>query len=369
MARWTADEGGAPASSPGPLVPDVGRIAVLRANGIGDLVFALPALSALRAAYPEAEIILLGAPWHAAFLHARTGPIDRVIAVPPSEGVWLPEGCQESRAELEEFSQRMREERFDLALQIHGGGRYSNPFILGLGARVTAGLRTPDAAPLDRWVSYVYYHPEILRYLEVVSLVGARPVSLEPRLVVVESDLAEAAATLPPSDTPLAVLNPGAGDPRRRWPPSKLAQVGDVLAEAGAEVAVTGDSGDIPLATAIVEAMGAPARSLAGQLSLGGLAGLLSRAAVVVSNDSGPLHLAAAVGAATVGIYWCGNLINGGHPTAHRHRSTAAWQVHCPVCGTDAINSECGHGESFVDAVSVDEVAEPALELLSLFTA
>lgn len=367
MARGTADNAGPSGSSPAPLVPDVRRIAVLRANGIGDLMFALPALSALQATYPEAEITLLGAPWHAAFLDGRPGPVHRTIPVPPREGVWLPDGCQEGKPELEQFFQRMREERFDLALQLHGGGRYSNPFTLALGARVTAGLRTPDAAPLDRWVSYVYYHSEILRYLEVVALVGAAPKSLEPHLVVLESDVAEAAGNLSPSSgSPLAVLNPGAGDPRRRWPAAKLAQVGDVLAGVGAEVAVIGDSADIPLAATVVEAMRAPARSLAGRLSLGGLAGLLSKAAVVVSNDSGPLHLAAAVGTATVGIYWCGNLINGGHPTAHRHRSAAAWQVHCPVCGTDAVNSDCVHRQSFVDAVTVDEVAEPALELLSL---
>lgn len=330
-------------------------------------MFALPALCALEVAYPDAEITLLGAPWHADFLEGRPGPVHRVVPVPPSQGVWLPPGCNESADELERFFTRMGEERFDLALQLHGGGRHSNPFTLRLGARVTAGLCTPDAERLDRWVSYVYYHPEILRYLEVVALVGAGPVSLEPRLAVTDDDLAEAEEALGlRRASPLVVLNPGAGDPRRRWPPSKLAQVGDLLADAGADVVVTGDSGDVPLAAAVVDAMRAPALSLAGRLSLAALAGVLSRSAVVVSNDSGPLHLAAAVGAATVGIYWCGNLINAGHPTAHRHRSAAAWQVACPVCGTDAVNSDCGHRDSFVAGVTVQEVAGAALELLSL---
>ncbi len=174
------------------LVPGVRRIAVLRANGIGDLMFVLPALGALEAAYPEAEITLLGAPWHADFLERRPGPVRRVVPVPPSQGVWLPPGSHESGDELERFFAHMTQERFDLALQLHGGGRHSNPFTLRLGARVTAGLCTPDAERLDRWVSYVYYHPEILRYLEVVALVGAGPVSLEPRLAVTDDDLAEA---------------------------------------------------------------------------------------------------------------------------------------------------------------------------------
>ncbi len=348
-------------------MPDVGRIAVLRANGIGDLMFTLPALFALQAAYPDAELTLLGAPWHASFLGGRPGPVHRVVPVPASKGVWLAPGSRQSGDELERFFARMGQERFDLALQLHGGGRHSNPFTLRLAARLTAGLRTPDAEPLDRWVSYVYYQPEVLRYLEVVSLVGAGPVTLEPQLAVTDEDLAEAEEVLGPRpDSPLVVLNPGAGDPRRRWPPSKLAQVGDLLAAAGADIVVSGGSEDVPLAAAVVEAMRAPALSLAGRLSLSGLAGLLSRSAVVVSNDSGPLHLAAAVGAATVGVYWCGNLINAGHPTVHRHRSAASWQLTCPVCGTDAVSSECGHRDSFVAGVGVEQVADAALELLSL---
>ena len=55
----------------------VRRIAVVRANGIGDYCFAVPAFAALRAAYPEAEIVLLGKSWHADFLHGRPGPVNR----------------------------------------------------------------------------------------------------------------------------------------------------------------------------------------------------------------------------------------------------------------------------------------------------
>jgi ADP-heptose:LPS heptosyltransferase len=63
-------------------VPGVRRIAVLRANALGDFIFALPALEALRAAYPQAEIVLLAKKWHATFLQGRPGPVDRVVVVP-----------------------------------------------------------------------------------------------------------------------------------------------------------------------------------------------------------------------------------------------------------------------------------------------
>jgi ADP-heptose:LPS heptosyltransferase len=118
--------------------PGVRKIAVLRANGIGDLVFALPALDALRAAYPSAEIVLLAADWHEGLLAGRPGPVDRVIPIPPSTGVRQEPGAVDDPAALDRFFQRMNDESFDLALQLHGGGRYSNPFVRRLGARLAA---------------------------------------------------------------------------------------------------------------------------------------------------------------------------------------------------------------------------------------
>ena len=99
------------------------------------------------------------------------------------------------------------------------------------------------------------------------------------------------------------------------------------------------------------------------RLSLNGLVGLLSRAMVLVSNDTGPLHLAAALGVATAGIFWCGNMINGAPLTRARHRAFPAWLSSCPVCGRRASEPRCEHDPSFVDEVQVDDVAGAALDL------
>src|ERR687893_486744 len=261
-------------SLPGPeLVDNVRKIAVLRAGGIGDFIFTLPALHALRAAYPEARITLLGEAWHEELLSGRPGPIGRALAVPRSTGVNGPDtGVDEDEEELERFFTRMREERFDLALQLHGGGGYSNPFVRKLGARVTAGTKTPEAA--------------------------------------------------------------------------------------GVHVAVVGIEEDRPLIFGIVDAMSHEVHNLCGRLSLRGLAGILSRCAVVVSNDSGPLHLGTAVGAATVGIYWGPNLINAAPPTRSRHRPALSWRSSCPVCGATLFNGSCGHQGSIVADVRTEEVAD-----------
>lgn len=350
------------------MVDDVRRIAVLRANALGDFVFTLPALEALRAAYPDAEIVLLARRWHADFLHGRAAPVDRVIPIPPVPGLTTPPSAPNDAGACDDFLGAMTQERFDIALQLHGGGRYSNPFVRRLGARVSAGLCAPDAAPLDRWCAYVYYQHEVMRYLEAVALVGARPVALEPRLHVSESDRALSRAVVPNDDAPLVLIHPGAGDPRRRWAPAHFARVGDALARRGAHVIVNGVGDNRELACIVVAAMHECATPLDGPLSLPAFAGLLSRCRLAVSNDSGPLHLARAVGTASVGIYWCGNLVNAGPLTTHRHRPVMSWRLHCPECGVNYSTGHCDHEHSLVADAPVADVTEAAIALLTQAT-
>ncbi|WP_345152553.1 glycosyltransferase family 9 protein [Micromonospora maritima] len=357
----------------GERVPDVERIAVLRANALGDFIFVLPALDALRAAYPSAEIVLLGAPWHAALWRDRPGPVDRVLVVPPAPGLRDP-GPDETPAETAEFLAAARAERFDLALQVHGGGANSNPFVAGLGARVTAGLRADGAPPLDRWLRYVYYQHEVIRYLEVAALVGAPATTITPALAVTGADRAEAAEVLGAPTRPRVALHPGATDTRRRWPPESFAEVARALHGDGYEVLATGTPAERETVDAVVATAGVPVRPQVGTLSLGALAATYADCALVVSNDTGPLHLAAAVGAPTVGIFWVGNLINGASPLRGRHRPIAAWTTLCPVCGVDCTpgiyphrpgDGECPHRVSFVADVPAAEVVEAARELLT----
>ena len=337
------------------------KIAVLRANGLGDLVFSLPALEALRARHPGAEIVLLGTRAAAELLGSRPSPVDRVVPVPALPGVYEDGEHEENPLAVDAFLERMRAERFDLALQMHGGGRASNPFVARLGARTTAGFRSPDALPLDRWLPYVYLQPEILRYLELVALVGAEPVTLAPRLAVTEADRRAAAGVLA-GDGPFALLHPGATDRRRRWPPSCFARVGDALAARGVTVLVNSGPSDREQAAAVCQAMHAPARIVA--LGVQGLVGALAGAGIVVGNDSGPLHMAAAVGTPTVGLYWAQNAVNSPPPWRARHRPLAAFDIACPICGADNLRGECEHHASFLTGIRVDEVTAAATELL-----
>ncbi|WP_323742956.1 MULTISPECIES: glycosyltransferase family 9 protein [unclassified Rathayibacter] len=344
----------------------VERIAVLRGGGLGDLLFALPAVDALAQAYPGAEITLLGTPAHRVLLGGVGSAIGDVEILPVAQGVRDGEG--EDERVVEDFTARMRGRRFDLAVQLHGGGRYSNPFLARLGARHTIGSRTPDAAELERTVPYLYYQHEMLRALEIVGLAGAAAVRLEPE-VPVEPRRRDRLAPALPGAGPLVMVHPGATDPRRRWPAASFADVARALLADGARVLVVGDASDAVAADEIV-AQAPGAVSWVDVVELGDLPALLSLADVVLGNDSGPRHLAAAVGTPTVGVFWVGNAINAAPLGRGRHRVQLSWTTHCPVCGRDATQvgwtaPRCEHEPSFVDDVLPASVLADVRELLT----
>lgn len=380
----------------------VRKIAVLRPNAVGDFVFALPALHALRRAYPDAELVLLGLPWHAAFLDGRPGPVDRVLVVPPLAGIGLPPGADDDGA-ARRFIDAMQGEAFDIACQMYGGGRYANPLVSSFGARLTVGARADGAPPLDRWVRHAEPNNRRLALLEIAALAGAAELTLGQELIVTPADrrqagrvLAQAAAqaapafsgALPPSASsdiplasassgvpqapasqpssaaPLVLLQPGSTDPRRCWPAQSFAAVGDALARMGAIVAVNGTAAEAPLVRRVIAAMASPAIDLAGKLDVGGLCGLIERAACVVSNDTGPLHLALAIGTPAVGIFWLSNLIDGMPLRQSLLRAALSLRQDCPECGAPNLTSRCSHDVSFVADVTVEQVVALAAAAL-----
>lgn len=124
-------------------------------------------------------------------------------------------------------------------------------------------------------------------------------------------------------------MHPGASDIRRRWLPEYFALVGDNLALKGATIVISGIKEEQEVINAVLENMEHKAINLCGKLTLCGFAGLLSYASLVITNDTGPLHLAHALGTPTVGLYWCGNMINGGQITRSIHRPVISWVINC----------------------------------------
>ncbi|MBP1203339.1 ADP-heptose:LPS heptosyltransferase [Duganella sp. 1411] len=345
------------------LLPDVRHIVVLRPNAIGDYIFALPALHALRASYPAARITLLGKPWHAGFLHGRPGPVSDVIAMPPLPGIGaapdapMPESARQLVAAL-------RNMRIDVALQMYGGGAYSNAFVASLGAAVSIGATTPGAPELDRTIVYSRLANRRVELLQIAALAGARPHLVSPELEVTAADRALAAQILPGlAGARMVVVHPGASDPRRRWPPAAFAAVADVLADAGAQIVISATDSEADTARAVVGHMRHRPVDLTGRLPLPALCGLLDRARLIVSNDTGPLHLALALNKPAVGIFWLTNMIESCPLAQHLLRPALSTRIHCPVCGEENLHTRCPHDASFVADVGQDEVIALALEL------
>ncbi len=346
----------------------VREIAVLRGGGLGDLMFALPAIEALAAAYPDARVTLLGTPAGQAVLQGRTDAVHAFEELPVAPGV---RESGDGAPSEQDFFERLHG-RFDLAVQVHGGGRNSNPFLLRLGAQHTVGTATEDAEVLERWVRYVYYQHEVVRALEVASLAGAEPVTLDPRVRVTASERAAVRERLGVAGR-LVAVHPGATDPRRRWSPDRFAAVVRARLEAGDAVVLVGDATDVPASDAIVAAVPSELRAglhdLTGSLPLPELPAVLAAADVMVGDDSGPRHLAVAVGTPTVGVFWFGNVVNAGPFDRGRHRVHLSYVTRCPVCGIDVTQvgwtaERCEHDPSYVDEVEPDLVLTDVEDLL-----
>ena len=279
------------------------RIAVFRALFLGDLLCATPALRALRQRFPEAEITLIGLPW-ARELVARLPCVDRLEEFPGYPGI-LEVPYQTRRTE--EFLARARATGYDLALQMHGSGQVSNGFVAALGARVSLGYRLGSDDRLTASLPWIEEEHESVRWLRLVSMVGARPVGPQPEFpmtVAEERRAAELLESVPTGTAPLIGIHPGAKDASRRWPPERFAALADALtADWGARIVLTGGVAEREITATVRHAMRAPALDLAGETDLGTFAAVIARLDLLVTNDTGASHLAAATGTRSVVLF------------------------------------------------------------------
>lgn len=362
------------------LKEEIKKIGILRANALGDFIVTLPAIKAIRNFYPQAELVLLGKPWHKNFLEESDGttkrtPIDRVIVMPVTEGLREEPGFSENKKEVKNFCQGLSRENFDLFFNFHGKGLAANSFIKKIGAKITAGQICEGAEKLDYNLEYYYYQSEVIRYLEIISLTGIPPASLEPQIYILSKDHQEAKEISKKNNLSNFVAIHAAGtDIRRMWSEEKFAQLSELISQLGLQIVFTGSQPEESYIRSIISKMKYPAVNLAGQLSLGGLCAFLSSSKLVIAVDTGPQHLARACGAKTVGLYWAPNLINWGPSTRGTHRPVVSWKMECPQCGVvpnspypfEPFTSTCQHKFSFISSISVEEVMKEVNHLLKL---
>jgi ADP-heptose:LPS heptosyltransferase len=335
-------------------------VAIFRALQLGDMLCSVPALRALRRAWPETKITLIGLPWAVRFVERFSSLVDDLVVFPGARG--FPEQ-EETDAGLPHFYAAMRARRFDLALQMHGSGGPANDIVKRLGARSCAGFHQPYETPEPGFIAWPDDLPEPRRYLALVEALGIDahddtlwfPLSLHDRC---EYEALEARHGIEPER--LILLHPGAQLPSRRWPAARFAEVGDALSARGWQIAITGTANEAAITAAVLGAMAAPALHLTGSTTLGGLAALVSRARLVVCNDTGISHVAAAMRTPST-VIASGSDTRRWAPLDHsRHRVLADY----PPCRPCAFR-DCPYGHACALNVSVSRVVEAALEQLS----
>jgi ADP-heptose:LPS heptosyltransferase len=277
---------------------------VFRALKLGDMLCAVPAFRALRAAFPEAQIVLAGLPWAAEFVDCYRGFLDGFREFPGYPG--LPEREPEVER-LPTFLKAMQAEQFDLCVQMHGSGGITNGLIARFGAGQNAGFFEPGTVCPDpsTFIPYPDWGLELRRLLRLLEHLGIAPRGEHLEFSLRDEDIRGARQMcesygLKPHE--YACIHPGASLPGRRWPPARFADVASALANDGLEIVLTGSAGELELTRAVARAMPFSPIDLAGRTPLGPLAALLSQAQLLVCNDTGVSHLADALGVPSVVI-------------------------------------------------------------------
>ncbi len=284
----------------------VRRICVVKPSALGDIVQALPILPALRARFPLARIAWVANRSFAPLLR----PVPLLDEVIEFDRGLLRTNPAAGAAGFARLLAGLRRRRFDLAIDLQG--LFRSGLMLGAtGARWRVGLRSArEGAGLfaTHLVDDAAGPPDaVRRYWQVGRWLGAdAEAPSEFPLGLTAAELAAADELLAGLPRPLLAVAPGAAWATKRWPAASFAAAANLLpAGVAAGVAVLGGPGEEAFAAEVSAGLALPNRNLAGRTPLRLLAAALARCDLLLANDSGPTHLAAAVGTPTVSIFTC----------------------------------------------------------------
>ncbi|MGH7319347.1 MAG: lipopolysaccharide heptosyltransferase II [Candidatus Rokuibacteriota bacterium] len=318
------------------------RVLVRFPNWLGDTVMAVPTLRALRGALPRAEVWGLG-PWVASILEEEPG-LDRRLAHPRG---WR---------DRQRLAGQLRGAGIDLAILL------PNSFEAAFHAWLTRARWRVGYAGDGR--SYLLTHAiqpavttvhQVAEYLALLRPLGLAPIITAPTLAIAASRRTEARRLLAEIEigegTRAVAIQLGAAfGPSKLWPVDRLAALATRLSEQGTPAVFLGGSDAAPLLRRVEAALTAPARSLVGRDHPALLPALLAEFAVVVAPDSGPAHVAAAVGVPVVTVFG---------PTDPRQtapladRQTPLWRR--PACAP-CFQPQCPIDHRCMSAITVDDV-------------
>ncbi len=342
-----------------PLTPE--RVCIYRIGNIGDIACAIPAMHAVRAAFPHARITLITSPGRIGTPGARelldgAAWLDEIL-------VYHGEDIATVQGRIKLFGE-LRQRRFDLWIELPAVAATLPTLIRNMAVAWASGARWGFGWQYERMhfaaaaqSEFIAFPDEVERLAAIVEAGGIAvreisfPIVLTGELVRTVDDALNSARL----SHPLIALAPGAKLEPNRWPPERFVEVGRHLERQGCAVVIVGGAADAALGEQIARGIGAAAQSLAGRTTLLESCEVLRRCSLVVCNDSGVQHLAAAVGTPCVSLFACRDFKGKWRPHGAQHAVIRKW-VECDTCFLD----KCPYDNRCIKLIEVGEVITAA---------
>jgi len=309
----------------------INNIFIIKPGAIGDVLQLTPVIRALKSKYPDAKITLLVGSAATAELFRYNPAVSETI-------VYDKRGAHKSLMAFIRLWKRLHATKFDLVINFQR-------------SNFKAWLLALAAFPCR----FLVYHKArkrtvhaVVNYLETLAPLGITLTDLELELSPGPEAKAFAGnllAAFKASNRPLIALNPGASHPIKQWGSGQFAALADILSrELSANIIIVGGSDDIPLSEEIAQHTASRPLLLVGKLDLLQLGAVLEQCDVLVSADTGPMHVATAVGTRVAGLFGSTDPARTG-PVGSGHRVIQAEGVPCIPCRSlicqTAVYREC----------------------------
>jgi ADP-heptose:LPS heptosyltransferase len=273
---------------------EVKKIAIFRALQLGDMLCAIPGIRALRHAYPNAEIILIGLPWAKSLTERFSNYFDGFINFPGYPG--LPEQPLNPAA-FTEFLAYVQQQKFDLAIQMQGNGSVINPMVELFGSKYTSGFSNEGhyAPNNGLFMPYPDYGSEIERHILLMEFLGLELQGTDLEFPLTDQDyqsLTKLNLGIEPKK--YVCVHPGSRGSWRQWPVHYFAALADYCIEEGYQVVLTGTKEEEDIINDVISHMRNQPINTAGKTSVGAVAALIKDAAILISNCTGVSHIASA---------------------------------------------------------------------------
>jgi heptosyltransferase I len=335
------------------------RVVILKPSALGDIAHAVPVLSALRELFPSSHITWVV---NRSFEPLLTGHPDLNATLPFDRGVFKRNPIQAAKYSLQ-FSNLLRRNRFDCAIDLQGLLR------TGLMTAATAASVRIGFANSREGSRHFYTHRievpnadqihAVDRYWRVVEALGGAALPKRFVLPVQASETALVNAELAEYPRPWVALAPGARWLTKRWAIAAFAALANrATVEFGGTILLVGAPDDIALSAELRQQLTGPVFDYTGKTSISKMVAVLNNADAMVSNDTGPLHVAAACGVPCVAPFLCTKPIR--HGPYNSHSGAVSTSVAC----AGSYLRLCPHGQICLGELTPDKLWPPLEQVL-----